>query len=106
MPETPEELVRRVSRERVLEDLAANHPDELIREIAIEVGRGNITWVEAMNSPTYGPAVDAMAAEGLAALREYPGDPLAEAEETARHMIADVSAYGEIALRPGWERPT
>ncbi|GLZ80628.1 hypothetical protein Afil01_54350 [Actinorhabdospora filicis] len=105
MTESAEAIVVRVARERVLDDLIENHPDELIREVALEVRKGTLTWFDAMNSPTYGAAVDAMAAAGTEAIASIP-EPLAEAEETARRMIAEVSAHGEIALRPGWERPT
>lgn len=96
MPESAEDLILRVCRRRINEDLALNHPDELIREVAMEVLKGTYSWTEAAASGVYGPAVEAMG-EG-----DGGGDPsrdvVAEAEETFRGMVAAVIARGEAGL--------
>lgn len=97
MHESAEDLILRVSRRHINEDLALNHPDELIREVAMEVLKGTYSWTEAMASSVYGPAVDAMAAG------DDDGDPerdvVAEAEEIHRGMVAAVVKKGEAGLR-------
>jgi len=96
MPESAEDLILRVSRRRINEDRALNHPDELIREVAMEVLKGTYSWTEAMASGVYGPAIDAMAAG------DGEGDPardvVAEAEEIHRGMVEAVVERGEAGL--------
>lgn len=46
---------------RLHENLIDHHPDELIREVALEVLKGTCTWSEAANTSAYGDAIAAMA---------------------------------------------
>ena len=101
MSESAEEIVLRHNRERMYNKLINEHPDALIREIALEVAKGTYTWTEAAASQIYGPAIEAMHANYVT--DEFEGEaPVADwfSVLEARHqrLVAAVEDHGEAAL--------